>query len=375
MPSRQGWCPWQVRRRAPMQPRARVWTVPNAAQLPRGCSASRSSCGWSWAPRRTAGRWRCSWSPASPTSSTAGWPASSTSSRWSARSSTPSPTGSTSSPSWSAWRCATSSRGGWRSRCPLRDALMWGLVPLLRTRGYSALPVHFLGKAATFNLLYAFPLLLLGDGDGHGRHAGAGLRLGVRLLGDRPVLVGRRPLRLAGTQAAGHHRAAPGAADGLTPTPPSDATPGPTARAAGPGADAAAHPDHPAVPRRGLPARGRAARRRRAPAAAEARPRRTAAVVVAVFGLLVATAAVQTSRNADVDSGQPRDPDRAGSRPRARPPGRAAGAGRDPARAGSRRSSGRPAALTDEQQAGRRRAAPPRRCAPASSRSPARASG
>ena len=49
---------------------------------------------------------------------------------------------------------------------PLRDTLMWGLVPLLRTRGYSALPVHFLGKAATFNLLYAFPLLLLGDGDG-----------------------------------------------------------------------------------------------------------------------------------------------------------------------------------------------------------------
>ncbi|GAA1913029.1 CDP-alcohol phosphatidyltransferase family protein [Nocardioides lentus] len=49
---------------------------------------------------------------------------------------------------------------------PLRDALLWGLVPLLRTRGYSSLPVHFLGKAATFNLLYAFPLLLLGDGEG-----------------------------------------------------------------------------------------------------------------------------------------------------------------------------------------------------------------
>ena len=49
---------------------------------------------------------------------------------------------------------------------PLRDLLMWGLVPILRTRGYSALPVHFLGKAATFNLLYAFPLLLLGDGEG-----------------------------------------------------------------------------------------------------------------------------------------------------------------------------------------------------------------
>lgn len=49
---------------------------------------------------------------------------------------------------------------------PLRDLLLWGLVPLLRSRGYTALPVHFLGKAATFNLLYAFPLLLLGGGDG-----------------------------------------------------------------------------------------------------------------------------------------------------------------------------------------------------------------
>jgi cardiolipin synthase len=48
----------------------------------------------------------------------------------------------------------------------LRDLLLWILVPILRTRGYSALPVHFLGKAATFNLLYAFPLLLLGDGEG-----------------------------------------------------------------------------------------------------------------------------------------------------------------------------------------------------------------
>lgn len=46
---------------------------------------------------------------------------------------------------------------------PLRDVLLFGLVPFLRTRGYSSLPVHFLGKAATASLLYAFPLLLLGD--------------------------------------------------------------------------------------------------------------------------------------------------------------------------------------------------------------------
>ncbi len=49
---------------------------------------------------------------------------------------------------------------------PARDLLLWGLVPFLRTRGYSSLPVHFLGKAATAALLYAFPLLLLGDGSG-----------------------------------------------------------------------------------------------------------------------------------------------------------------------------------------------------------------
>jgi cardiolipin synthase len=49
---------------------------------------------------------------------------------------------------------------------PARDLLLWILVPFLRTRGYHALPVHFLGKAATANLLYAFPLLLLGDGEG-----------------------------------------------------------------------------------------------------------------------------------------------------------------------------------------------------------------
>jgi cardiolipin synthase len=48
-----------------------------------------------------------------------------------------------------------------------RDVLLTFTVPVLRRHGYGlALPVHFLGKAATFNLLYAFPLLLLGDGEG-----------------------------------------------------------------------------------------------------------------------------------------------------------------------------------------------------------------
>lgn len=49
---------------------------------------------------------------------------------------------------------------------PLRDVLLWALVPFLRSRGYSALPVHYLGKAATFCLLYAFPLLFIARGHG-----------------------------------------------------------------------------------------------------------------------------------------------------------------------------------------------------------------
>jgi cardiolipin synthase len=47
-----------------------------------------------------------------------------------------------------------------------RDGLLALSLPILRSRGYGPPPVHFLGKAATFNLLYAFPLLLLGDGSG-----------------------------------------------------------------------------------------------------------------------------------------------------------------------------------------------------------------
>jgi cardiolipin synthase len=46
-----------------------------------------------------------------------------------------------------------------------REAFAGGVLLWLRQYGFATLPVHFVGKAATFNLLYAFPLLLLGDGD------------------------------------------------------------------------------------------------------------------------------------------------------------------------------------------------------------------
>jgi CDP-diacylglycerol--glycerol-3-phosphate 3-phosphatidyltransferase len=41
-----------------------------------------------------------------------------------------------------------------------RDVALIPTLPILRRHGYGPLPVHFLGKAATFNLLYAFPMLL-----------------------------------------------------------------------------------------------------------------------------------------------------------------------------------------------------------------------
>jgi cardiolipin synthase (CMP-forming) len=46
-----------------------------------------------------------------------------------------------------------------------RDVLLSFTLPILRRHGYGPLPVHFLGKAATFNLLAGFPLLLLGELD------------------------------------------------------------------------------------------------------------------------------------------------------------------------------------------------------------------
>ena len=46
-----------------------------------------------------------------------------------------------------------------------RDLLLASTLPVLRRHGYGPLPVHYLGKAATFNLLSGFPLLLLGEGE------------------------------------------------------------------------------------------------------------------------------------------------------------------------------------------------------------------
>ncbi|NJP66211.1 CDP-alcohol phosphatidyltransferase family protein [Streptomyces spiramenti] len=48
----------------------------------------------------------------------------------------------------------------------LRELCLLVAVLVLDRRGYAPPEVNFLGKAATFNLMYAFPLLLLSDGSG-----------------------------------------------------------------------------------------------------------------------------------------------------------------------------------------------------------------
>lgn len=47
-----------------------------------------------------------------------------------------------------------------------RDVVLACLMPVLARHGYGPLPVSFVGKAGTFALLYAFPLLLLAEAPG-----------------------------------------------------------------------------------------------------------------------------------------------------------------------------------------------------------------
>lgn len=46
-----------------------------------------------------------------------------------------------------------------------RDLLLAAVLPVLRSRGLTALPVTYIGKAGTFALMTAFPLILLGQCD------------------------------------------------------------------------------------------------------------------------------------------------------------------------------------------------------------------
>lgn len=50
----------------------------------------------------------------------------------------------------------------------LRDVVMFFVMTVLKRHGQTGLPVHFLGKSATFALMAGLPLLLLTDGTGTG---------------------------------------------------------------------------------------------------------------------------------------------------------------------------------------------------------------
>jgi cardiolipin synthase len=51
-----------------------------------------------------------------------------------------------------------------------RDVVLAATLPVWRRYGHTAPEVHYLGKAATFNLLYAFPILLLAQGESTAAH-------------------------------------------------------------------------------------------------------------------------------------------------------------------------------------------------------------
>jgi cardiolipin synthase len=94
----------------------------------------------------------------------------------------------------------------------LRDLVLLVALALMRARGLGVFAVHYLGKAATLNLLYAFPLLLLGDGSDPwntvARVVGWAFAIwgtalywwaGLLYLGEaRRGLAGRAPVRPAG---------------------------------------------------------------------------------------------------------------------------------------------------------------------------------
>ncbi len=180
--------------------RARV-DRPQRPELPPAARRTRSSSGSSSAPRPTAGPSRCSRRPGSPTTSTATSPGGS---------GRPRDSGEILDPVADRLYILAVVIGlairdivpWWFAIVlPLRDVLLWGLVPILRTRGYSALPVHFLGQGGHLQPALRVPAVAPRRRHGQHGHAREGVRLGVRRVGDRPVLVGRGPLRLPGLQA------------------------------------------------------------------------------------------------------------------------------------------------------------------------------
>ncbi len=86
-----------------------------------------------------------------------------------------------------------------------REVFMLGVVVVAKRYGFVGLPVHYIGKAATMNLLYAFPHPPARRRGERGPRRRAADRLGVRVVGDGVVLGGRAALR----RPAPRHRELP----------------------------------------------------------------------------------------------------------------------------------------------------------------------
>ncbi len=96
-----------------------------------------------------------------------------------------------------------------------RDGLLAATLPLLRSRGLSALPVTYAGKAATFALMSAFPLILVGEGEASWNRVLLSCGWGFLIWGlylylwalavyaVQVILVARRMPRLGAAHAAG----------------------------------------------------------------------------------------------------------------------------------------------------------------------------
>jgi cardiolipin synthase len=64
-----------------------------------------------------------------------------------------------------------------------RDVLLAAMLPVLRSRGLSALPVTYIGKAGTFCLMSGFPLILLGQFHGLWSHVVLAIGWGFTIWG------------------------------------------------------------------------------------------------------------------------------------------------------------------------------------------------
>ncbi len=97
-----------------------------------------------------------------------------------------------------------------------RDVLLLVLGVVLANYGYGPLPVHHLGKVATFALLFALPVLVLGVAFPDARAGRESGGLGGRDLGRVPLLVGGH--RLPAARAVRVVRIPRGAPGGISDT-------------------------------------------------------------------------------------------------------------------------------------------------------------